>query len=215
MGLLKEQDAESRKAPLPYCCNQGENWWADSMESYTYLRNVQDLIWWKNPVIQDAISLTFITGQCINSERFLRVQLSHRTCDQIYTPSWIQDWYREDKIWAKDRRCSSRLWILWTKNTKILVQSTWKHRVLQYLQTAWKKHQNTVYWIDIRLAQKKRLKFYQTRSNAIILYNTLPAYSILMDIMMETGEIIDEKVYASLRPLPKISCRENWMKEFG
>ena len=40
---------------------------------------------------------------------------------------------------------------------------------------AWKKHRNTVYWVDTKLAQKKGLKFYQTRSNAIILYNTLPA----------------------------------------
>ena len=48
-------------------------------------------------------------------------------------------------------------------------------RLAGYLQTAWKKHQNTVYWVDIRLAQKKGLKFYQTRSNAIILCDTLPA----------------------------------------
>ena len=33
-------------------------------------------------------------------------------------------------------------------------------RLAWYKQTAWKKHQNTVYWIDIRLAQKKGLKFY-------------------------------------------------------
>ena len=48
-------------------------------------------------------------------------------------------------------------------------------RLAQNLQTAWKNHQSTVYWVDIRLAQKKGLKFYQTRSNAIILYNTPPS----------------------------------------
>ena len=40
-------------------------------------------------------------------------------------------------------------------------------RLARCLQTAWKKHRNTVYWVDVRLAQKKGLKFYQTRSNAI------------------------------------------------
>ena len=30
---------------------------------------------------------------------------------------------------------------------------------------------------------------------------------------MEPGEIIYEKVYASPRPPPKISFKENWMKE--
>ena len=41
-------------------------------------------------------------------------------------------------------------------------------RLAQYMQTAWKKHQNTVYWVDIGLAQKKGFKFYQTRSNVTI-----------------------------------------------
>ena len=31
--------------------------------------------------------------------------------------------------------------------------------------------------------------------------------------MMETGEIIYEKVYASLRPSPKISFKDNWREE--
>ena len=83
------------------------------------------------------------------------------------------------------------------------------------MHNAWKKRQNTVYWVDINLALKKGFKFYQTRSNAIILYNTLPAYCIPKALMMGTGEIIYEKVYASPRPPPKISLKDNWMKELG
>ena len=33
--------------------------------------------------------------------------------------------------------------------------------------------------------------------------------------MMKSGEVIYEKVYASLRPLPKISFKDNWRKELG
>ena len=88
-------------------------------------------------------------------------------------------------------------------------------RLARYMPTAWKKHQNTEYWVDIRLAQKKGFKFYQTRSNAIILYNTLPTYCIVKAIKMETGEIIYDKVYESPRPPPKISLRDNWTKELG
>ena len=33
--------------------------------------------------------------------------------------------------------------------------------------------------------------------------------------MMETGEILYERVYASPRPPPKISFRDNWMTELG
>ena len=33
--------------------------------------------------------------------------------------------------------------------------------------------------------------------------------------MIETGETIFVKVFASPRTPPKISCEDNWMKEFG
>ena len=86
-------------------------------------------------------------------------------------------------------------------------------RLAQYMHKAWKKHQNTVFWVDINLAQKKGLKFHQTRSNAIILYETLPACCIPKVVRMETEEVIYEKVYASPRPTPKISLKRDWMKE--
>ena len=63
-------------------------------------------------------------------------------------------------------------------------------RLAQYMHKAWKKHQKPVYWVDINLALKKGLKFYQTRSNAVILHETLPGYCIPKVVRMETGEII-------------------------
>ena len=48
-------------------------------------------------------------------------------------------------------------------------------RLARYVHTTWKQHQNTVYWVDIKLDQKKGLKFYQTRSNAIILLQYTPS----------------------------------------
>ena len=35
-------------------------------------------------------------------------------------------------------------------------------RRAQYMHKAWKRHQNAVYWVDINLALRKGLKFYQT-----------------------------------------------------
>ena len=80
------------------------------------------------------------------------------------------------------------------------VEETSKHCVLGRHQTC---------------SKRKDLKFFQTRSNAIILYNTLPAYCIPKALKMETGEILDEKVYESPRPPLKISLRNYWMKELG
>ena len=46
-------------------------------------------------------------------------------------------------------------------------------RLARYLQNAWKRHQDTVFWVDIDLGIREGLMFYQTRSNAIILQGTL------------------------------------------
>ena len=88
-------------------------------------------------------------------------------------------------------------------------------RRAQYLHNAWKRHQDAVYWVDINLAVKKGMTFYQTRSNAIILHETLPAYCIPKVVRMETGEVKYEKVYMSPRSSPKISLKHEWKRELG
>ena len=70
-----------------------------------------------------------------------------------------------------------------------------------------------LYWVDFQLAQRKGLKFSQTRSNAIILYDTLPAYCVSKAVGMKSEEIISQKVCVSPRPPPTISFKDNWMKE--
>ena len=54
----------------------------------------------------------------------------------------------------------------------------------------WKIHQNTVYWANLRVAQKKGLTFYQTSSDAIILRNTLPAACIETVVVMNSEEVM-------------------------
>ena len=88
-------------------------------------------------------------------------------------------------------------------------------RLASYKQKTWKRHQDTVYWVNIQLAQRKGLKFYQTRSNAIILCDTLPAYCLPKVVVMESVEIIYEKVYMSPRPLPKFSFQRQLDERIG
>ena len=85
-------------------------------------------------------------------------------------------------------------------------------RRAQYLHSAWKKHQDAVFWVDINLAIRKGLTFYQTRSNAIILQGTLPAYCIPKVVRLKTGEVLYEKSYMSPRPPPKSSLRHDWTR---
>ena len=90
-----------------------------------------------------------------------------------------------------------------------------KPRLAWYKQKTWKRHQETVCWVDIQLAQREGFKFSQTRCSAIILYDTLPAYCISKVVVMESGDVIFEKVYVSPRPPPTISFKDNWMKRIG
>ena len=78
-------------------------------------------------------------------------------------------------------------------------------RLARYLHSAWKRHQDAVFWVDIGLAIKEGLTFYQTRSNAIILQGTLPAHCTVKVERLKTEEKLYERQSLSLRPPPKIS----------
>ena len=87
-------------------------------------------------------------------------------------------------------------------------------RLARYMHSAWKRHQDAVFWVDIDLAIKEGLTFYQTRSNAIILQGTLPAHCISRVERLKTGEKLYERRYLSPRPPQKISFKHdlNWSK---
>ena len=68
-------------------------------------------------------------------------------------------------------------------------------RIAPYKIT-WKRFQNTVFWCNLKLAQQRGLQLYQTRSNAFILYDTLPAEFIVKAICMKTKD----QLFVILRP---------------
>ena len=87
-------------------------------------------------------------------------------------------------------------------------------RLARYVHSAWKRHQDAVFCVDIDLAIREGLTFYQTRSNAIILQGTLPAYCIPKVERLKTGGVLYERRYLSPRPPPKVSLKHdhNWTK---
>ena len=78
-------------------------------------------------------------------------------------------------------------------------------RLARYMHSAWKRRQDAVCWVDIDLAIKEGLTFYQTRSNA---------HCILKVERLKIGEMLSERRYLSPRPPPKISLKHvlNWTK---
>ena len=82
-------------------------------------------------------------------------------------------------------------------------------RRARYVHSAWKRHQDAVFWFDIDLAIREGLTFYQTRSNAMILQGTLPDRCISRVERLKNVEVLYERPYLSLRPPPKISLRHD------
>ena len=89
------------------------------------------------------------------------------------------------------------------KDPELIIDFSVPHRA-RYVHSAWKKHQDAVFWVDINLAIREGLTFSQTRSNAILLQGTLPAYCIPKVVRLKTGEVLYERPYLSPRPPPKI-----------
>ena len=122
-------------------------------------------------VIQDAISLilhyrTMCWFRTISSSTFITLDVQ-----SVYTPS------SNSGLIAGGQNLSNRQTVFFLpvdpmgKEHKDPETVDLKApRLAWYKQKTWKKHQNTLYWVDVRLAQKKILKFYQTRSNANILW---------------------------------------------
>ena len=82
-------------------------------------------------------------------------------------------------------------------------------RRARYVHSAWNRHQDAVFWVDIDLAIREGLTFYQTRSNAIILQGTLPAHFNSKVQRLKTVEMLYERRYLSPRPPPKISVKHD------
>ena len=114
----------------------------------------------------------------------------------------------EVRIQARDKRYSFCLLIPEIKGTEILKKLTSLYHVVHNNCIAHGRNIKT-------LAFRKGFTFYQTRSNAIILQGTLPAYCIPKVVRLKTGEVLYKKAHMSPRPPPKISLRHDKTKELG
>ena len=72
-------------------------------------------------------------------------------------------------------------------------------RIAPYKNT-WKRLPKTVFWCNLKLAQHRGQQFCQTRSNGVILYDTLPAEFIEKAICMKTKDQLYQRDSVILRP---------------
>ena len=72
-------------------------------------------------------------------------------------------------------------------------------RIAPY-KNIWRHFQDTIFLYNLKLAKERGLQFYQTRSNAVILYDTLPAEFIDKALCMKTKDQLNQRESVILRP---------------
>ena len=80
-------------------------------------------------------------------------------------------------------------------------------RIAPY-QNTWKRLQTTVFWCNLKLAQERGLQLHQTRSHAVVLYNTLPAACIEKAVCVKTQDELHQKVRSTLG-VPHVALKSN------
>ena len=82
-----------------------------------------------------------------------------------------------------------------------------KPRIAPYENT-WNRLQNAENWCKLKLAQEQGLHFYQTRSHAVVLYNTHLAACIEEAVCLKTQEEFHQKVRLTPR-VPRVVLESN------
>ena len=167
-------------------------------------------------VIQDAVSLippyrTMLLFQTVSSSTFIMSDVQ-----SIYIPSSVRDTHLEVKIWATDRQYSFCLWIPWTKTIRILIRSTWMHRVMH--NTCIMHGRN----IKIRCVGSTSILLWRKDWSSIKLDRTLSFFtkhSRLIAFRKLLGWKLEKsytrKYMRHVRPPPKIPLKHDWMNELG
>ena len=78
----------------------------------------------------------------------------------------------------------------------------------------WINTQDAVYWVNLARAQNKGLRFWQTRSNAVIVHNSVPADCIYKVISQNGDRILFGRLSTS-RPAPRVTLKSNcqWQQQ--
>ena len=151
----------------------------------------------------------------INSEQVLRVHLSYRMCSQFTLIHKFRiDTGRTKFKQGKTDSILWRLWIPWTRFTKIRMSLTWPNHVLHHRRRKRGKDTKTRCIGSIySLLNGKDWSSIQTRSERNHSLPHTPSSLYTESRCDGIWRNIYEKVFMSPRPPPTISFKDNWMKE--
>ena len=125
--------------------------------------------------------------------------------------SLTQDSLLEDEKVKKEDSLSSSLKPFGDHPDEELSDDLPKPRKVHYHST-WKNTQDAAYWINFVRAQDKGLRFWQTRSQAEIVHNSVPTDCIDKVIPQKGERTLFERL-STPRPAPKIVIKSAWQSQ--
>ena len=153
---------------------------------------------------------SFTGGQNVDSEQFLRVHLTYWMCSQFT----LCHKFRIDSGRTKFKQGKTD-GILYSRESHAQgsprSKRAWSDQTTSCILQA-KVESAPRYGVLCRYSacSTARIEVLSNKIERLILHERLPAYCILKAVMMETWEIIYQKVYVSPRPPPTISYKDNW-----
>ena len=129
---------------------------------------------------------SYIARQCTVTERIYRPLLPRRE----------REWIEVEKSLNRGRQAVFLTTVNPMEDGSCLGETPCdltKPKIAPYKNT-WKRFQNTVFWCNSNLAQEKDLQFHQTRSHAVVLYNTLPAACVEKAVCVKTQDELCQRV---------------------
>ena len=113
-----------------------------------------------------------------------------------------QDWLQEERIQKKEgKQYSSQPWVLWLVLKK-MNHTTWQNHEWYRTKISGKCAKMQYIGSIPRNCSRKGLAFWQTRSNAFILHDSVPADCLEKVLNTKTGEIQYQRSSLSPRPPP-------------
>ena len=79
-------------------------------------------------------------------------------------------------------------------------------------ETRGKRNQDAVYWVRLSKAQDQGLRFWQTKSFAIMAYVTIQG-DCIDRVTAQTGDRVIFERLATPRPAPKVTLNSNWQSQ--
>ena len=99
-----------------------------------------------------------------------------------------------------------------TEPGEILTSDDFTKPRMEHYRSKWRPSRDAVHWVNLARAQDEGVQCWQTRSNAIVVYSSVPPECIYKVISPGGERVLFERL-ATPRPPPKVVLKSSWQTQ--